>query len=512
MKPDISLCNRFTVGRRAAAALLALLACLSLLPASAESPYDDRSPNLTHLANIGYEVGTDLAFFDHYAIAGAIGNADAGFRIIDIADPAKPKVVGHFKCLGSQNDVAVLGSIVVMSVDGRRQSTKCDAPSGGTTEGVRIVDISNLARPKQIAFVQTSCGSHTHTLVPDTANGRVLVYVASGAPGYRTEATNGPDPKCNRASHGLSVVSVPLDRPAAAKVVSTSPIPKEGPPELASVGCHDITVFLERKLAAGACLDESQIWDISDPLKPKMLSRIPTDALRPIDIHHSAGFSWDGKTLVIGDEAGGYSGPACISGHDPLGALWFFDITDPRNPVQKGYFSLPRPRVYACTAHNYNIVPVQGRNILVGGFYTGGITVVDFTDPSAPQEIGHYWNFGPALRNQYGVEAGSEVWSAYWYNGHIYGSDLGRGLDVFALDDPMTATALRLDRMNPQTQEALLRPAPSSPQPVKVLGGRLAATGGGRAQAVAGPSLVVLAALLAAGAGAPSLRRGVRGR
>jgi hypothetical protein len=478
-------------------AILALATALVLgpLPSSAETPLDDHSATMTHLANIGYETGSDIAFFDHYAVAGDLGSeGEAGFRIIDIADPENPKVVSLFQCYGSQNDVSVYGRLVFMSVDGRRAGEGCDAASGGAMEGLRIVDISDLTKPRQIKFVQTECGSHTHTINPDPEHGRLLIYILS----YPSSTST--DPECNPDRHRkISVVEVPLGNPTAADVIAT---PSVAP----ALGCHDVTLFLERKIAAAACISESQMWDISDPVHPKVIAHIESTTSRPIDVHHGTAFSWDGKIMALGDEAGGYTGPACISGEDPLGAIWFFDVTDPANPVEQGFYSLPRPRVLACTAHNFNVVPLLGRNILVGGFYTGGVTVVDFTDPSAAHEIAHYWNFGPALRNDV-APVGSEVWSAYWYNGYIYSNDMSRGFDVFRLDDPAVAGAVKFSHLNAQVQEPLSKPkpVPVTKEKPAVLGAKrgkpLPATGVGAAWPGAG-------ALLAAAAGTAAwLRR-----
>lgn len=183
----------------------------------------------------------------------------------------------------------------------------------------------------------------------------------------------------------------------------------------------------------------------------------------------------------------------------------------PANPVQKGYFSLPRQRGYACTAHNYNVVPVEGRNILVSSWYTGGISIVDFTDPAVPREIGHHWHFGqyndgatPLLLSE---EWESEIWSSYWYNGTIYASDMSRGFDVFKFDDPSVAGALKFSYLNPQTQEALPSTKtvtkPTAPKKPRVLGTRrsLPATG---VETMWPLGFVLLAA---AGAGSVSLRR-----
>jgi hypothetical protein len=465
-----------------------LVALSSALPARAQSPLDDHSANLTHLARIDYRGGTDLAFQGHYAFAGDWDGDDNGVRIIDIADPAKPKVVGHFHCAGSQNDVSVWGNLLFVSVDGRRESAACSAVAGGTTEGVRIVDISNVAAPRVIKFVQTECGSHTHTLLPDTARNRVLLYVQSSAPGQRTEMVDGPDSQCNRATHARqSVIEVPLASPAAARVVSQPSVAYGAQASLQagtpSVGCHDVTLFMPRKLAGGACLDETQIWDLSDPVHPRTLAHIPSSVDAPIDIHHTTGFSWDGSIMVLGDEAGGGNGPACTGvPDDRLGALYFYDVSNAASPVLKGRFSLPRPRVAACTAHNFNVIPMKDRNVLVMAWYTGGINVIDFTDPAAPREIAHYWHFGDPTEELPGQQAASDTWSAYWYNGFIYVNGLD-GFNAYKLDDDFATEPASFDVLNPQTQiawvEAPSRPT-ARPTPTVLGGGQrrpLASTG-----------------------------------
>jgi hypothetical protein len=460
------------VHRRPLVPLSVLLVAAFAIPVNAQSPLDQRTSNMTHIASIPYESGTDLAFFDHYAIAGDNGEADAGFHIIDIADPAHPKIVSEFHCVGSQNDVSVWRRLAFVSVDGRRANTKCDAAAGGTTEGVRVVDISDLKYPRQIAFVQTDCGSHTHTLVPDEAHNRVLVYVLSYP--LSALAWTGPgdppadpqsDAHCSFATQKkISVIEVPLSDPTKAHVVSTPTTAPMG-------GCHDVTIFAPRKLAAAACLNEVQIWDVADPVNPKIVSHFGRTTAAA-EIFHSTAWSWDGNTIAVGDEAGGFAGPACFTGKDPLGAIWFVDVSDPTNPVRKSWYSLPHPWGVVCTAHNFNVIPVPEKDILVAGFYNGGVSVIDFTDPTAPHEIGYYRNWGDPIGPPVGStvpdvgpvsfkERGLEVWSAYWYNGTIYANGATRGFDVYRFDDPVLAGAMKFSVVNAQTQMGLPKPKPA---------------------------------------------------
>jgi LVIVD repeat len=418
------------------------------LPTAAVAGHDEdvHSDNMSLVANFddegNYSEGSDLAFWGHTAI---LGNYN-GLRVMGISDPSNPTEVGQLDCPGPQGDVSVWRKLVFMSVDSPRAGTECGAGAGSAWEGIRIVSIADTANPVQIATVATDCGSHTHTLVPDVdyvdpdtgkRDPRVLIYVLS----YPLGA---PTATCNLASHRkISVVAVPLRRPTEAAVVST---PDVSP----AIGCHDVTVFPEFDLAGAACITESQIWDMSDPVNPTVIAHIANPA---IEIHHSTAFSWDGNTLVIGDEMGGAAAaPGCETPEqEPVGALWFYDVSVPTAPVEKGFFQIPQVQEGTpCTAHNFNVVPLEsGRDILVSAWYLGGTTVVDFTDPSRPAQLGYYI---PK------VDGEAVAWSSYWYNGLIYVNNFtteSRGFDVLSIDHPDLADALRLRRLNPQTQEPL---------------------------------------------------------
>jgi hypothetical protein len=418
---------------------------------------DEHSDNMFLVANWDddgtYRQGSDLAFWGDLAVLGNYG-APGGFHLMDISDPSRPGKLGQFVCPGPQNDVSIWKNLVFVSVDSPRSSPECGAGGASTAdfaagrayEGIRIVDITNRANPKQIAFVNTDCGSHTHTLVPDEKNGRVLIYVLSYPLGV--QALN-----CSAASHRkISVVEVPLKAPTRARVVST---PDVSP----AIGCHDVTVDLDRGLAGAACISESQMWDISDPVNPRIVSHIVNPL---INIHHSTTFSWSGNTLVIGDELGGAAAtPGCVGGdqHVPIGALWFYDVADPAAPAVRASFRIPQDEIsMLCTAHNFNVIPTRtGRDMLVSAWYNGGTTVLDFTDPANVTQVGYYLPKEPKR---------AAAWSSYWYRGFIYANNFdedvnsltaqSRGLDVFAIGHPDLKNAFKVNRLNAQTIE---RPA-----------------------------------------------------
>ncbi|WP_240196972.1 LVIVD repeat-containing protein [Nonomuraea lactucae] len=379
---------------------------------------------------------TDLAFQGDYAFVGNFG----GFTIFDISDPAKPKIVSQVSCPAQQNDVTVHGDLLILSIDEPRSGETC-ASTGEQRrwEGLRIFDISDKKSPKYVSAVRTDCGSHTHTMVPkgDT----LYVYVSS--PGPEPESETCPPPH-----QVIQVVEIPTKNPKSAKVVSK---PDIFPKRQESIGgCHDVTAYPEKDLAAAACFGDGVLLDISDPVKPKVLQQVRDE--ENFQIWHSATFNNDATKVVFSDELGG-GGMATCNRRTPAtkGANAVYDIVDGKLQ-RRGYFKISREQGENenCVAHNGSLLPVPGKDIMVQAWYQGGVSIWDFTDSAAPKEIG-YFERGPFERD--GI-AGS--WSAYYYNGYIYSSDIQMGLDVIAIDDPLTdpAKKVKMDDFNVQTQKS----------------------------------------------------------
>ncbi|MFN2467212.1 MAG: LVIVD repeat-containing protein [Gaiellaceae bacterium] len=389
-------------------------------------------------------INSDVAFWGKLAFA---GNYD-GFRVIDISRPARPVVLSHVRCRGPQGDMSVWGTLLFVSVDRPQSSEGCDGYDveddvlDTAFEGIRIFDVSDPRNPRFVKAVHTDCGSHTHTLVPDVPNGRVILYVSS----YSLVA--GPHCGAGRAENPLhskiSVVEVPLAAPDTASVIATPaivapPFRGGGATPVRTVACHDISVFLPLEIAAASCMSEGQIWDISDPADPKTLQAIHVDN-PAFEFWHSATFSRDGKVIVWGDES---LSSSCHSTGEQDGRLWFYATAAPTKPLSS-YLVPPRASKY-CSVHMFNVIPVKGRNLLLSGWYEAGTHVIDFTNPRRPKALAAR---APRLAN---------TWATYYYDGHAYASDIARGIDVFSLGAGLTRGARRLGRLNPQTQEIVQR-------------------------------------------------------
>ena len=437
---------------------------------------------------------SDLAFQGNHLFLGNF----YGMNIYDISDPAKAKLVTSMLCPGGQGDVSVHKNLLFMSVEMPNGRLDCgeqafppppepaagQAPQQGPPaaqkdrfRGVRIFDISDIRNPKQVGAVQTCRGSHTHTLLADPKDkNNVYIYVSGTSFVRQNEelagCSDGPvDKDPNNARFRIDVIKVPLAAPQDAKIVSRPRIFGDetgainalksaathgtGRPEETDQ-CHDITVYPEIGLAAGACSGNGILLDIKDPASPKRIDAVndPNYAY-----WHSASFSNDGKKVVFTDEWGGGMGARCRE-NDPnkWGANAIFNLNG-KKLAFANYYKLPAAQTDSenCVAHNGSLIPVPGRDIKVQAWYQGGISIMDFTDAANPVEIG-YFDRGPVDAKTL-MLAGS--WSAYWYNGRIYSSEIARGLDIFELtptkfisqNEIDAAKTVQFAQMNVQTQE-----------------------------------------------------------
>ena len=446
---------------------------------------------------------SDFAFQGNHLFQGNF----YGVNIYDISNPANTALLTSLVCPGGQGDVSVYKNLLFMSVEmpngrldcgvegfppeppppaGQHEKKRPPAAQKERFRGVRIFDISDIKNPKQVAAVQTCRGSHTHTLVQD-ANDKDNVYIyVSGTSFVRQPeelagcSDEAPDKDPNTALFRIEVIKVPVAAPQDAKVVSSPRVfidPRTGAlnglnnggthdkgkeKPAATNQCHDITVYSAIGLAAGACSGNGILLDIKDPVHPKRVDAVNDPNY---SYWHSASFSNDGSKVVFTDEWGGGLGARCRP-NDPnkWGADAIFGLKDDKLNFAS-YYKLPAAQADTenCVAHNGSLIPVPGRDIEVQAWYQGGISIVDFTDATHPFEIA-YFDRGPIDPNV--LVLGGD-WSAYWYNGYIYGSEIARGLDVFELtptkfltqNEIDAAKAVRVTELNVQNQQKIEWPA-----------------------------------------------------
>jgi hypothetical protein len=443
---------------------------------------------------------SDMAFQGNHLFMGNF----YGVNIFDISDPSKTRLLTSMICPGGQGDVSVYKNLMFMSVEMGNGRLDCSTegfpplppPVAGQEmkadvqkdrfRGVRIFDISDIKSPKQVGAVQTCRGSHTHTLVEDPKDkNNVYIYVSGTSYVRPSEELAGcsdapPDKDPNTAYFRIEVIKVPVAAPQTAQIVSSPRVfmdartgvinglnnggthSEKGITRPSDTNqCHDITVYSEIGLAAGACSGNGILLDIRDPANPKRIDAVNDPNY---SYWHSAAFSNDGKKVVFTDEWGGGLGARCRA-NDPnvWGANSIFNLANNKLSFAS-YYKMPAAQGDSenCVAHNGSLIPIPGRDVKVQAWYQGGISIMDFTDATRPVEIA-YFDRGPIDTNML-ILAGS--WSAYWYNGHIYSSEIARGLDILELtptpaltqNEIDAAKSVRVEQLNVQNQQRMVYP------------------------------------------------------
>jgi len=438
---------------------------------------------------------SDLAFHRNHVMQGNYN----GYVVWDISRPSSPTLVRTYLCPASQSDVSVFKDLLFVSSESRSGRLDCsaDAPqepvSNVRLRGIRIFDITDISNPRYIHNVQTCRGSHTHSVVTDPNDpSNVYIYVSGSADVRPAEELPGcsalsPDEDPNSSLFRIEVIQIPLAAPQTAKIVTAARVfaGMEAAPrrtEAAGGGgrggrggaadatgrragpnqCHDITTYPAVGLAGGACQGYGILIDISKPAEPRRLSAVSDTNFAT---WHSVTFSNDGSKVLWTDEWGGGTQPRCRASDNRIwGGDAIFRIADGRAEFQS-YYKMPAAQTdfENCVAHNGSLIPVPGRDIKVQGWYQGGVSIFEWTDARNPVEIA-FFDRGPLVADTLRV-GGS--WSAYWYNGYIYSSEIERGLDVFELqpsgfltqNEIDAAKSVRLDYFNAQEQQRFVWPA-----------------------------------------------------
>lgn len=428
---------------------------------------------------------SDLAFLDEYVIQGNYN----GFMVWDVSNPSRPHLTKSYLCPASQSDVSVFRNLLFVSSESTSGRLDCgmeppqEAVSHDRLRGIRIFNIDDIANPVYLTNVQTCRGSHTHTVVTDPNDDtNVYIYVSGSAAVRPAEELPGcsalaPEEDPNSSLFRIEVIQVPLAAPEQARIATspriftgleaaqrrTDPERPGGPAARGGPNqCHDITTYPAVGLAGGACQGYGVLLDIRNPIEPR---RLYAAADTNFATWHSVTFSNDGSKVIFTDEWGGGSAPRCRATDSLIwGANAIFQVVGDSLEF-RSYYKMPAAQTDTenCVAHNGSLVPIPGRDIKVQGWYQGGVSMFDWTDPTNPVEIA-FFDRGPLVADTL-RSAGS--WSAYWYNGYVYSSEIARGLDVLELqpsgfisrNELEAAKTVRLDYFNAQEQQRFVWPA-----------------------------------------------------
>ncbi len=446
--------------------------------------YTPKPEQLDSARGLSY-INSDLAFAHNFVYQGNF----SGFSVWDVSDPHRPALLSTVVCATDQGDPSIYGNLLFISAESGRSRNDCGMQGvqdgKDRMRGVRIFDVSDPRNPKLIKNVQTCRGSHTHTIVPHPTDKNTIYIYVGGSSNVRDSSevagcsSGSVAENPNTAQYRVDIIKVPLQNPEQSAVVGYTRMfeglprsPGRGGVAMSDTatgrrasgpqGCHDLTSYPAFNLIAGSCGSFGILLDANDPEKPV---RLDAKSDLNFSLWHTAIFSNDAKRVVFTDEWGGGTAPRCrITDPHRLGGNTILSI-DGGKLQQHGYFKMlaAQKDVENCVSHNGGLVPVPGRDIMVQGWYQGGVNVFDFTDPNKPYEIA-YFDRGPVSDSTL-VMGGS--WGAYYWNGYIYSSELSRGLDILELTPSEFLTQNELDaaklahmeEYNPQAQPRITWPA-----------------------------------------------------
>ena len=378
-----------------------LMAGLALQPATAIAAAN-KSDNVKVVKEIKYWGGSHLTFDGDYAYAAEWNGRgerpkEGGVHIIDIS--GTPKEVGFYKCSSDDTDVAVVEPGVLAVGHHAAACNPLEPEKSEDDAGLFVLDVSNPSKPTMMGSInlprdvegQDRSGRQNHSI--SKYPGKPIIYTNSGG-----LPSNG-----QMITHMIDVSNP--DKPKIAGSFRA---------DFPSTGCHDFSFHFDKRGKFGFCsgLGGTSIWDVSDPLKPTVISHIVNPL---IQFSHYAVASADGKILAINDE--NITANDCVEQETPSGAMWFYDISDVENPQ---FVSFHSPRRGAapvgsfespsgtCTSHDFNWA---SNTEVVVPWYTGGMSVIDVSDPAAPTETAYY------------QPEGGSMWSAHYYKGRIYTND-----------------------------------------------------------------------------------------
>lgn len=390
---------------------LGAVTLVSALLAVAVAPVSAKAVDASKMKLVGsskYDGGGELAASGRYIYSGeanAEGGGGRGSKPDDgglhIFDTKKKKEVGFLHCPGTDNDIEVIKrGYVAMGFT----QNKCSPTTG---EGIIIIDVRKPAKPQVISRLTTNAA---HTLKP-YPGGKYLYMGGGNLAGSADRA-------------GLTIVDV--SNPKKPKIATTVPATQV-------MDCHDVSFSISKKKKLAFCAGavgtgETQIWDVSDPLSPTVLSRIVNPA---IQYSHYGVANKKQTLLAIDDEA--FAAHDCNSGQSPTGRVWLYDISNPQTPLPQGSFAPPGGRGgnpgmagignYAgwvgswCLSHGLDWHPKK--DMIAVTWFTAGVSVLDASDPLALSEYAYY------------DTPDNAVYSTLWHDGYLATNDHMKGFELF---------------------------------------------------------------------------------
>lgn len=389
----------------------------------------DQLTPLGALALPGYNA--DVWAQGRYAYVGTWGSGTAyptrcpatGVRIVDLADPTKPALIGAVAAIAgtSQEDVVVktiattsfTGDLLVTGIQACERTTD-------TPRGIDLWDVTDPRQPRHLAFWASGPNG------PAGARGVHELYLFQrGDRAFVAAAV--PSSEGYEGVGDFRLVEVtdprnPVQVGAWGARRDGGLVPAAGQAYFA----HSAWANAAGTMAILSYWDAGVIFlDIADPAKPRMIGRTPYPPGSAGDTH-SIWLARDETIMLVADET-------LDTRLGSWGFLRIFDIRNPAAPVQIAQFATPNS---ATTRRDgdysiHNPFVVGDRAFL--SWYTDGIRIVDIADPAAPREVAAF--VPPAAIDPYRTFTDTaQVWGVYVQGDLVLASDINAGLFVLGYE------------------------------------------------------------------------------
>lgn len=400
------------IARSAVAALTALAVLTPAALAQTVVPFAGEGENLEPVVRVKVdranevELAGDWAFLSH----DSGDEGEGGLAIVNIKDPSKPFIEGRWNAAmagleGSYGDVD-------LSPDGRT-AYLTNAHGSVTEHWVAILDVTDKSKPRLIGKIDDDdTMDYVHTANVDND----LIYLNPQVAPFFPQPGN-----AHITVFDISDPAKPVKKGTIATATSDTSL------------AHDSYVDHRpdgRTLLYGASIFQTDVWEVTAPGQATFMQTIRGDQT----ISHDVQPNHDRTVIVVDDEgllggqldenvsacSGVGAGPAKVNS----GSVHFYPAAPDGSFADGGLVKLgsfnkpPNVGTGACVAHVFWQAPDENR--LTQAYYRQGTSVLDFSDPSDPQEIGNFI-----------TENTPRYWSFKPHKGFLYGSNMEDGLDIF---------------------------------------------------------------------------------
>ncbi len=373
------------------------------------------SSNIRHLCRMELEGGGQIVMDGNYAYVGH-QHRPHGTTILDISDPRKPKILSTLTPnhpWSHSHKARVVGDVMIVNSEfergpGARREEYTDG-------GFRIYDVKDRTAPKLITFVKTH-GKGVHRFDMDGN----YAYISTEMEGFVGNILVIYD--IRNPSKPVEVGRWSMERQHVAG--GDEPHPKRAEHRLHhAMRCGN-------QMYAGCWMSGISIVDVSDIAKPRTLSRYEYDPPCPEPTHTflKVPHPIDGRQIAVSTEEERSSrGADAGKPHAPL-RTW--DVSDPTKPKLLYSHYLPESATpYPADKVRFGTHQLREKvdddNLIYVTWFAGGLRIFDISDPAQPEERGY---FIPKPGDGAAAPLTNDVFKDH--RGLLWVTDKERGLDV----------------------------------------------------------------------------------